>query len=307
MELTEKKPKVSVCVVTYNQEKYIKQCLQSLVDQETVFNFEIIVGDDCSTDGTREIIKEFSEQYPSVVKLILHEKNIGPQMNYFAVHNQAVGEFIAHMDGDDYALPGKLQEQASYLDKYPECNIVWHRMLIKNESTGVIAEDLIDLTKLPKGGFRRADILRFITVGLNSSKMYRATVRHFEVPEFTTVDYFANVEQVGLGYAHFAGDRPLGTYRAGIGIATSGNTTKVILKESFLYFAIKYPQYKREIAFAVLVLFLAALKNRKWANCLLFTEVLVCTFRFGSVLDIWRYKHILAMLRNPTSVRRGGR
>ena len=55
--LGKKTPKVSVCVITYNQEKYIAQCLQSIVDQETDFDFEIIVGDDCSTDGTREIVR----------------------------------------------------------------------------------------------------------------------------------------------------------------------------------------------------------------------------------------------------------
>ena len=63
-----KPPKVSVCVVTYNQEKYVAQGLQSIVDQETDFDFEIIVGDDCSTDGTREILENFKEK---VVKFSL--------------------------------------------------------------------------------------------------------------------------------------------------------------------------------------------------------------------------------------------
>jgi glycosyltransferase involved in cell wall biosynthesis len=61
MEMTAKNPKVSVCVVSYNQEKYIRQCLQSIVDQATDFDFEVIVGDDFSTDGTRVIIEEFEK------------------------------------------------------------------------------------------------------------------------------------------------------------------------------------------------------------------------------------------------------
>src|SRR5450759_3411095 len=75
MVLPEKIPKVSVCVVTYNQEKFIRQCLQSIVDQETDCDFEVIVGDDCSTDGTRDIVREFAERYPTMIKVILQDTN----------------------------------------------------------------------------------------------------------------------------------------------------------------------------------------------------------------------------------------
>lgn len=303
-DILQKPLKVSVCVVTYNQEKYIAQCLQSIVDQETDFNFEVIVADDCSMDGTREIVQDFAEKYPSVIKPIIHKKNIGAYKNFLFVHEKAAGEYVAHIDGDDYALPGKLQAQANYLDENPECNIVWHRMLVKNESTGIVAEDLMDISKLPADGFKRSDILRFISVGFNSSKMYRASEGNFEVPEFPIVDYLANVEQVGLGYAHFVGDRPLGTYRAEIGIASSSSETKFILKKTFSYFLLKYPQYKREIATAALILFLSALKNGKWSDCRLFVGVLTKTLGVGSVLDIFRYKQIFRMLRLPSSVRK---
>jgi cellulose synthase/poly-beta-1,6-N-acetylglucosamine synthase-like glycosyltransferase len=77
MEIVEQAPKVSVCVVTYNQEKYIGQCLQSVVDQETDFDFEVLVADDCSTDGTRLILHEFANKYPGIVKPILSEVNVG--------------------------------------------------------------------------------------------------------------------------------------------------------------------------------------------------------------------------------------
>ena len=63
-EIMDRPPKVSVCVVTYNQEKYIRQCLQSIVDQETDFDFEVIVADDCSTDRTSCIVQEFADKYP---------------------------------------------------------------------------------------------------------------------------------------------------------------------------------------------------------------------------------------------------
>ena len=304
MDLNEKKPKVSVCVVTYNQEKYIRQCLQSLVDQETDFSFEVLVADDCSTDGTRAIVQEFAAKYPSLVKPILHKKNIGPYKNFIFVHEQATGEYIAHMDGDDFALPQKLQVQSNYMNQHQECNIVWHRMLIINDKTGVVAEDLLDLEKLPKDGFKRADIFRLITIGLNSSKMYRASVRDVELPNFPAIDFFFNVEQIGAGRANFVSNKPLGAYRAAIGIASAGNTTKILMKKSFLYFCEKYPEQKREIGSGALVLFVAALKNRRWSDCRLYATVLVKTFRLGSIFDVWRFRKIIVMLKMPTIVRK---
>jgi len=67
---------VSVCVVTYNQEKYIAQCLDSLISQKTNFNFEIIVGEDCSTDSTRAIVQKYVDQYPDLVIPLFYEKNV---------------------------------------------------------------------------------------------------------------------------------------------------------------------------------------------------------------------------------------
>lgn len=303
----EKKPKVSVCVITYNHEKYIRQCLQSIVDQETDFDFEVIVGEDCSTDGTRSIVQEFAERYPAIVKPLYQEKNTGGSKNFLDVHAVAKGEYVAHIDGDDYALPGKLQIQADFLDKHQECNIVWHRMYVLNDKTGDIAEDLIDIAKLPKGGFRRGDIMRFITIGMHSAKMYRAKAGRFNAPEFPILDYFANVEQIGSGAAYVICGKPLGVYRAGIGLASAGNTSKVLLRASFLYFSKKYPAHKKDICAAALLLFISALKNRKWASCKLFLEVIAKTFRFGALLDIWRNRDAYSMFRLPTLIRNGGR
>ena len=297
------KPKVSVCVVTYNQEKYIRQCLQSLVDQETDFYFEVIVSDDCSTDKTGRIVKEFADKHPEVIKAIIHNKNIGAYKNFLFVHEQAGGEYIAHMDGDDYALPGKLKFQADYLDSHSECNIVWHRMLLSNETTGVIAEDLIDVPRLPKCGFFRHDVLRYITIGLHSSKMYRSICRRFDLPNFPVVDYFANVEQIASGCANFIGDKPLGVYRVGIGIAHSNNVTNLLLQNSFIYFSNKYPCHKREICTAALLLALSALKNFRWVNCYLYSCVALRTFRFYSFFDLWKYRSVFRMLRIPRIVR----
>lgn len=120
-----KPPKVSVCVMTYNQEKYISDCLQSILDQETGFEFEVIVADDCSTDGTQEIIKGFVEKYSHRIISVLHSKNVGVGVNYRSAHDRATGEYVAHCDGDDIWLPGKLAYQADLLDKNPHASQCW--------------------------------------------------------------------------------------------------------------------------------------------------------------------------------------
>jgi glycosyltransferase involved in cell wall biosynthesis len=119
---------VSVCVVTYNQESYIAECLESLVTQQTSFKFEIIVGEDCSTDGTRAIVQQYVEQYPDLIVPLFYEENVGAVENVKRVYKAAKGKYIAHMDGDDMALPNKLQRQFDILEANPDCVICAHNM-----------------------------------------------------------------------------------------------------------------------------------------------------------------------------------
>ena len=127
IEVAEKKPKVSVCVVTYNQEKYIRQCLQSIVDLETDFDFEVIVGEDCSTDGTRSVIRAFVVKYPNIVNPIFRDTNIGAMNNFADILSVANGNYIALCEGDDYWTdPYKLQKQVDFLEGNPDCSLCFH-------------------------------------------------------------------------------------------------------------------------------------------------------------------------------------
>jgi glycosyltransferase involved in cell wall biosynthesis len=296
-----KRPKVTVCVVTYNQEKYIGQCLQSIVDQETNFDFEVLVADDCSVDGTREIIKEFVEKYPGMVKPIFHERNIGAYKNFIHVHSIATGNYIAHLDGDDYALPGKLTAQVNFLDNHIGCNIVFHRVLIEFNKNSPLSEDLVDIKKLPPKGFCRSDVIRHITVGANSSKMYRRVFEKINYPEFKIVDYFETVLQISKGTACYVDEKPYGVYRAGIGIATSGLETKKAICDSLDYFSKKYPEERAHIGAAALLLFLIDAKNRRntWKT---FLKIFVENFTFQSIWLILKDWPITKMLRLPKQV-----
>ena len=118
-------PVVSICSITYNHAPYIRQCLDGFLMQKTNFPFEIIINDDCSTDGTTEIIKEYAEKYPDLIKPIFHEENQykkgvrGMFVKY--VFPKAQGKYLALCEGDDYWIdPQKLQKQVDFLEAHPD-------------------------------------------------------------------------------------------------------------------------------------------------------------------------------------------
>lgn len=124
------KPLVSVCCTAYNHEKYIAQAIDGFIMQETNFPFEIIINDDCSLDSTKNIIVEYLEKYPKLIRLISNDCNQysvyshQPMLNTF---NAANGKYIALCEGDDYwTSSDKLQRQIDYLESNPECSMSTH-------------------------------------------------------------------------------------------------------------------------------------------------------------------------------------
>lgn len=296
MNVLKRNPKVSVCVVTYNQERYIRQCLQSIVDQITNFEFDVIVGDDASSDGTADIVKEFSLRYPEKVISVCHDKNIGPAQNYFSVHNIATGNYIAHIDGDDYCLPGKLQVQANLLDCDSKCNMVFHRMMVQKPN-GEIANNIrSDVDSFDGIFFDRGSIIQYIAIASHSSKMYRRAIRDFDIVAFDMPDYYVNVEQIGSGTARIVSDKYYGVYRSGIGISSTGNKTRLMLRDCFLHFYKKYPEYHLQVNTAALMYLVMDLKNgrKTWS---MFFVVWVKTFHIGSILNLLRGLSFIKQLR----------
>jgi glycosyltransferase involved in cell wall biosynthesis len=123
-------PKVSVIVITYNQKDFIRQTLDGVMTQETDFPFEILVGDDCSTDGTTDILREYGDK----IKLFIRQKNLGASYNIYDLIMKVKGEYIAVCEGDDYWIdPLKLQKQVNYLDKHREYIGCCHKFNTVNE------------------------------------------------------------------------------------------------------------------------------------------------------------------------------
>jgi len=128
------KIKVSVIVPVYNLQHYIQECIEGLTQQETNFNFEVIAVDDCSTDDSFNLLQALSEKY-TTLNVYKNETNLGLAKTMKRLLSLASGEYIAYLDGDDIALPGKLQIQADYLDKNQGCTIVYHESDVFDSDT----------------------------------------------------------------------------------------------------------------------------------------------------------------------------
>lgn len=122
--LNEEYPLVSIAIITYNQIDYLRECIESCLAQDYQ-NFEIIVADDCSTDGTQDLLREYDTKFPGKFILRLAEKNQGITANSNSAHFACSGKYIAWMGGDDLMLPGKISLQAFYLENNTHCNIVY--------------------------------------------------------------------------------------------------------------------------------------------------------------------------------------
>lgn len=132
---------VTINCVTYNQKDFIKQVLEGFINQKTNFKFEALVHDDCSTDGTTEIINEYAKNYPDIIIPIFEEKNRMQKEGCYDIniemYSKARGKYIAFCDGDDYWIDeNKLQTQVDFLDNNPDFAGVFHKSLRKNILTG---------------------------------------------------------------------------------------------------------------------------------------------------------------------------
>lgn len=123
--------KASVAITTYNQAGLIEQAVESVLSQRTDFDFEIIIGEDCSSDGTRAIVRRYAEKYPDRVRALLHDTNLGSRKNFIAVYEASRGRYLALLDGDDYWTScDKLQRQVDFLDSRPDYSLCFHSALM---------------------------------------------------------------------------------------------------------------------------------------------------------------------------------
>lgn len=121
--------KASVAMITYNHERFIAEAIESVLMQKVNFRYEIVIGEDCSLDRTREIVLDFRKRHPDKIRLLLSERNWGDQgrRNFTETIMACKGEYIVLLDGDDFwTAPNKLQHQVEFLDNHTECSSCFH-------------------------------------------------------------------------------------------------------------------------------------------------------------------------------------
>lgn len=156
-------PVVTVCIITYNHREYIRDAVESVLAQQAGFEWDIIIADDCSTDGTTEIVKEYAALYPGKIKLILQNPNVGLNQNFIDLFTAPVSKYVAFLDGDDvWVNPNRLNIQVECMETHPDCALVYGKYNLMDEKgkikpfkkrppykSGYIFEDIILCRFLP--------------------------------------------------------------------------------------------------------------------------------------------------------------
>jgi len=123
---------VSIIMLAYNHEKYIEDAIESVIEQETSFPIEILIGDDASSDSTATIIEKFAQKYPAIIPVI-REENMGATRNLYDLQMRAGGKYIAYLECDDYWCDKtKLQQQVDFLEKNNDFIACTHRCRLVN-------------------------------------------------------------------------------------------------------------------------------------------------------------------------------
>ena len=209
-------------MIAYNMERYIGEALDSVLMQEVDFDYEIVIGEDRSTDGTREIVLDYAARFPDRVRPILRDTNLGMNRNFRETLLAARGRFIALLDSDDYwTRPDKLRTQMEFLRAHPECSICFHNTLVVYQDGSrpthpfhMAQPDTLISHRIPKPISTLEDL-----VGGNfmqtCSVMFRAGLYgelpawYLDMPTFDWPLHLLNAEHGAIGYI----DEIMGAYR----------------------------------------------------------------------------------------------
>lgn len=231
---------VSVIMITYNHVKYIRQAISGVTMQKTNFKYELLVGDDLSTDGTQDIIREVAQEYPDIIKPILRDKNMGVALNFSDLLSRSKGKYVAICDGDDFWTDeNKLQKQVDFLENNTEYTICCHPVLQIYEDKSQADAILHPLKLAGKDAMRRGDLTIHDLIKMNTiaslSTMYRWGVER-KLPEwlngYSIVDYVLLSLHADLGPIGVV-DEVMGTYRKHSG-GTWWNHTQYDTQKRFM-------------------------------------------------------------------------
>jgi glycosyltransferase involved in cell wall biosynthesis len=223
-------PLLSVVMITYNHELYIAQALDNILNQETDFSFEVIIGDDCSTDRTLEIVNDYKKRFPEVIKVLCREINIGFQVNFKQTLLAGEGKYLAVCEGDDYWTdPCKLQKQVKFLENNSDYVMSAHSVNIV-DNNGNCIKNAHPYTPIIKDKSHFQDILKYHFIP-TLSLVFRRVIT-------TIPDWFQQIRSCDIALelmlaSHgkcFYFHETMGAYRK-----HPGGVTNVILSPAELY------------------------------------------------------------------------
>lgn len=174
---------ISVVIPSYNRANTVGYTIDSIIAQKVNAKIEIVIGDDCSTDNAREVLLQYKEKYPDIIRIFFWEKNLGLGANWASCVKECKGKYICNCDNDDYWHNlDKLQLQLDHMESHPDCNVLITNHRCHNRDTGVITEEVakidrtIPLQKAMWGG----------SSFCNATIMYRADFMkaHLDLDEF---------------------------------------------------------------------------------------------------------------------------
>jgi len=219
---------VSICMLTYNHELYIDKAIESVLGQVTNFRFELVIGEDFSTDRTREICIEYRDKFPDVIKLITRDSNLGMYGNHIDTLKHCIGKYTAFCEGDDYWIDSyKLQKQVDFLEKHNDYGLVHTNHLIyhqeenrfesleQNKDTGYIFSQLLHHNEMAT-----------LTVLTRTNLIQQAINDKYCEHNFVTLDYPLWMYIAHISKVHYIND-VTGVYRK---LSESASNTKDELK-----------------------------------------------------------------------------
>jgi glycosyltransferase involved in cell wall biosynthesis len=229
---------VSVLMITYGHEKYIRQSIEGVLMQETDFDFELIVANDNSPDNSDKVIVDLIENHPKgkLIKYIDRKNNIGMQANFSDAYTNCSGKYIANCEGDDYWTdPYKLQKQVDFLETNPDYVLCFHKVKILKPK-GELVEDFI--TKVPENYEAQETFARLGNYIHTPSVVYRNILRKFpEEFEMSPIgDYFLYMMLAEHGKFKYM-DEEMAVYRFGVGIHSVNSQIKMA-KANFKLFTL---------------------------------------------------------------------
>lgn len=211
---------VSICCITYNQDGYIKDALDGFLKQKTSFPYEVLIHDDASTDRTAQIIREYAERYPDIIKPILQTENQYSKglTNISGTFNfpRATGRYVAMCEGDDYWVDEeKLQMQVDYMESHPDCSICFHSAEVQ-----VLERAVTERQMRPFAGNRVVAPEEIIDKrsGYPTASLLFRTEMVKDLPDFYVQAPIADIPlqllAAARGYGYYI-DRPMCVYRLG--------------------------------------------------------------------------------------------